>query len=279
MGAKYARQPLLLSNLIKADDESISQQNLRIDVRKTVSSKFKLSGESYSKGKKVFELIFQLQEFGKLKAAAALEKEFNRSIDAAYKFVCNEDIYNQVIDRIEAGEIGSVGDGIAWVLCGDRNIHRLLDSISLSSDHREELRNRGLSDKLIDAGFFRSIERWQQLSCKVSHRVPGVSLSGRSLTNWTSGYICPLWNPKGEIISWQLRTDGQEKNLQEQTDKEIPKYLWATSSLASQRKLGEIGGYKRPIFLRASVILKRQFTLAFLELRSLCQEAISEDNF
>ena len=118
----------------------------------------------------------------------------------------------------------------------DRNIHRLLDSISLSSDHREDLRNRGLSDKLIDAGFFRSIERWQQLNCEVSHRVAGVSLSGRSLTNWTSGYICPLWNPKGEIISWQLRTDGQEKNLQEQSDKEIPKYLWATSS--SKRRPG-----------------------------------------
>ena len=118
----------------------------------------------------------------------------------------------------------------------DHNIHRLLDSISLSSDHREDLRNRGLSDKLIDAGFFRSIERWQQLSCEVSHRVAGVSLSGRSLTNWTSGYICPLWNPKGEIITWQLRTDGQEKNLQEQSDKEIPKYLWATSS--SKRRPG-----------------------------------------
>ncbi|MBW4606696.1 MAG: hypothetical protein KME22_05580 [Hassallia sp. WJT32-NPBG1] len=118
----------------------------------------------------------------------------------------------------------------------DRNIHRLLECISLSSDHREDLRNRGLSDKLIDAGFFRSIERWQQLSCEVSHRVAGVSLSGRSLTNWTSGYICPLWNPLGEIISWQLRTDGQEKNLQERSDKEIPKYLWATSS--SKRRPG-----------------------------------------
>lgn len=33
--------------------------------------------------------------------------------------------------------------------------------------------------------------------------------------------------------------------------------------------LGETSGYNRPIFLRASVILKRQFTLALLELRSL----------
>jgi hypothetical protein len=40
----------------------------------------------------------------------------------------------------------------------------------------------------------------------------------------------------GEIITWQLRTDGQEKNLQGQSDKEIPKYLWATSS--SKRRPG-----------------------------------------
>ncbi|MEH1832794.1 MAG: hypothetical protein V7L29_12100 [Nostoc sp.] len=39
--------------------------------------------------------------------------------------------------------------------------------------------------------------------------------------------------------------------------------------------LGETGGYKRPIFLRASIVLKRQFTLAFRELRSLSQTAIS----
>jgi hypothetical protein len=118
----------------------------------------------------------------------------------------------------------------------DRNIHHLLSSLSLSSSHREDLRRRGLSEKLIDAGFFRSVERWQQLSCEVSHRVAGVSLHGRSLTNWTSGYICPLWNPKGEIITWQLKTDRQEEDLQEENNQKIPKYLWATSS--SKRRPG-----------------------------------------
>ena len=160
LGAKYARQPLLLSNLTKADDETIYQQESRIDVRKTVSSKLDLSGGSYSKGKKVFELISQLQEFGKLQAAAALEKEFNRSIDAAYKFVCNQDIYNQVIDRIEAGEIGSVSDGIAWVLCGDRNPFRSfkLDQVYLFSERvRPELeivgRVIGIKNEFVVFGF------------------------------------------------------------------------------------------------------------------------------
>jgi hypothetical protein len=50
--------------------------------------------------------------------------EFNRSIDAAYKFVCNQDICYQVIDLLEADEIGSIGDGIAWMLNGERNPFR-----------------------------------------------------------------------------------------------------------------------------------------------------------
>ncbi|MHC5722176.1 MAG: hypothetical protein ACYTX0_61725, partial [Nostoc sp.] len=39
-------------------------------------------------------------------------------------FVCNQDICDQVIDLIEADEIGSIGDGIAWMRNGDRNPFR-----------------------------------------------------------------------------------------------------------------------------------------------------------
>ena len=112
------------SNLNHSVTESKSQLGKGKRVIQEVSENLNISVGSYHKGKKVFELISQLRELEKFKAVVALEMEFNRSIDAAYKFVCNQDICNQVIDLLEATEIGSIGDGIAWMLNGERNPFR-----------------------------------------------------------------------------------------------------------------------------------------------------------
>ncbi|MEH1895719.1 MAG: hypothetical protein V7K94_10575 [Nostoc sp.] len=112
------------SNLNHSVTESKSQLGKGKRVIQEVSENLNISVGSYHKGKKVFELISQLREMEKFKAVVALEMEFNRSIDAAYKFVCNQDICYQVIDLLEADEIGSIGDGIAWMLNGDRNPFR-----------------------------------------------------------------------------------------------------------------------------------------------------------
>jgi hypothetical protein len=47
------------------------------------------------------------------------------SIDATYKFICNQDICDQMIDVIEADEIGSIGDGITWMRNGDKQSFNL----------------------------------------------------------------------------------------------------------------------------------------------------------
>lgn len=112
------------SNLNHSVTESKSQLGKGKRVIQEVSENLNISVGSYHKGKKVFELISQLREMEKFKAVVALEMEFNRSIDAAYKFVCNQDICYQVIDLLEADEIGSIGDGIAWMRNGDRNPFR-----------------------------------------------------------------------------------------------------------------------------------------------------------
>ncbi|MCC5623671.1 hypothetical protein [Nostoc sp. CHAB 5715] len=109
------------SNLNHSINESKSQLKKGKPVIREVSENL---NSSYHKGKKVFDLISQLRELEKFKAVIALEMEFNRSIDAAYKFVCNQDICYQVIDLLEADEIGSIGDGIAWMLNGERNPFR-----------------------------------------------------------------------------------------------------------------------------------------------------------
>ncbi|MHC0067231.1 hypothetical protein ACWATR_30700 [Nostoc sp. UIC 10890] len=112
------------SNLNHSVTENKSQLKKGKPVIREVSENLNISVGSYHKGKKVFELISQLRDMEKFKAVVALEMEFNRSIDAAYKFVCNQDICNQVIDLLEADEIGSIGDGIAWMLNGERNPFR-----------------------------------------------------------------------------------------------------------------------------------------------------------
>ncbi|MBW4636578.1 MAG: hypothetical protein KME30_33335 [Iphinoe sp. HA4291-MV1] len=112
------------SNLNHSLNEREYQLNKGKRVIQEVSDNLKISVGSYYKGKKVFDCILQLRKFEKFKAAVALEKEFNRSIDAAYKFVCNQDICDQVIDLIEAGSCCSIEDGIAWMRNGERNPFR-----------------------------------------------------------------------------------------------------------------------------------------------------------
>ncbi|WP_243146676.1 hypothetical protein [Scytonema sp. UIC 10036] len=115
------------SNLNTLIDANKSQLKKGKSVIQEVSENLNISVGSYHKGKKVFDFISQLRKQEKFKAAVALEGELNRSIDAAYKFVCDEDTCNQVINLIEADSCCSVADGIAWVLCGERNSFRGFD--------------------------------------------------------------------------------------------------------------------------------------------------------
>ncbi|RAM50999.1 MAG: hypothetical protein C6Y22_14205, partial [Hapalosiphonaceae cyanobacterium JJU2] len=103
----------------------------------------------------------------------------------------------------------------------DTHIRKILTQLGLSSPHRDNLKKRGLSDELITKGMFRSVERWQRLDIEVSWNLAGVALGGRSLMTSQTGFLCPVWNPQGQIIAWQLRVD--------EPGDDSPKYLWASS--------------------------------------------------
>jgi hypothetical protein len=103
----------------------------------------------------------------------------------------------------------------------DIQIRKLLAQLGLKAAHRADLHRRGLTDSKIEAGLFRSVEPWQKLDEEVSHRLAGVNITGRGLTNSHSGYLCPIWNPQGQIIGWQLRLDKAEDG---------GKYRWPTSA-------------------------------------------------
>ncbi|HEY9832928.1 MAG TPA: hypothetical protein V6D26_20410 [Stenomitos sp.] len=103
----------------------------------------------------------------------------------------------------------------------DIQIRKLLAQLGLKAAHKADLHRRGLTDSQIEAGLFRSVEPWQKLDREISHSLAGVNITGRGLTNSHSGYLCPVWNPQGLLIGWQLRLD---------TAKDGGKYRWPTSA-------------------------------------------------
>lgn len=147
-GASYARQALLLSNLTKAEDANNSQESERINVRAVVAENLQISTGSYSKGKKVFEFISQLASEGKLQAANALQRELNRSIDAAYKFICYER-RGEVLDVIESGEVSTIRDGLGLVRQGFRNPFRGFEVGQVYQFKKEQRSGLGRSGRVI----------------------------------------------------------------------------------------------------------------------------------
>ena len=116
----------------------------------------------------------------------------------------------------------------------DHEIRKLLSQLTLSHRDWENLQKRGLSDKEIEAGYFRSVEQWQRLTTHISDSLAGVKLGGNSLITPDSGYLCPIPNSQGQLVAWQLRRHHADEG---------GKYIWA----ASERKRK---GYRPTAHLR-----------------------------
>lgn len=116
------KQSTKYSNLNTSINDN-NYQKIELPVIKDVAGKVKLSVGSYHKGKKVYEFISQLTEQGKLRSAEALRQELNRSIDAAYKFIC-DDSRDKVLNVIESSEVNTIREGLGLVRTGSRNPFR-----------------------------------------------------------------------------------------------------------------------------------------------------------
>ena len=101
----------------------------------------------------------------------------------------------------------------------DRLIKQIISQLSLSEKHRQNLRDRGLTEGQIEAGCYRSVTQWQKLAIAVDDNLAGVRLEGRSLLTPDSGILCPIPNHQGQFVSWQLRQDNNSN----------AKYIWAAS--------------------------------------------------
>ncbi len=101
----------------------------------------------------------------------------------------------------------------------DRNIRRIHAQVGLSTRHRQNLRDRGLSDTQIDTGKFFSTAPRQEVT-GINPRLAGVDRHGRKLLSKKSGYGCPIWNVQGRIIGYQVRVDNPTSG---------DKYIWPAS--------------------------------------------------
>lgn len=110
----------------------------------------------------------------------------------------------------------------------DKATKILSKHLGLSTKHRENLQNRGLTDKEIDAGYFFSVTPGENLPFGIPANYPGAN-NGR-LTVGAKGFACPIWSIDGLIIGWQLRADDVVNN----------KYRWAKGNFSSHLPNGEL---------------------------------------
>ncbi|MEG3437748.1 plasmid replication protein, CyRepA1 family [Pannus brasiliensis CCIBt3594] len=110
----------------------------------------------------------------------------------------------------------------------DQTIREILGQLTLSPSHRETLRKRGLNDAEIDAGMYRTVDRYQPLRFRVDDRLAGVIRGGKSLYIPAPGILCPIANEKGEFVAWQIRFNDPG---------DLPRYLWASA----EKNRGENG--------------------------------------
>lgn len=81
----------------------------------------------------------------------------------------------------------------------------IFDKPSLNPNDRADLKRRDFTDEQIEQAGFKSVQRGQKLDQALPHTLPGVNLDGRSLNIPSDGYLCPIVDVDGFIVSYQIR--------------------------------------------------------------------------
>ncbi|NMG09743.1 plasmid replication protein, CyRepA1 family [Brasilonema sp. UFV-L1] len=110
----------------------------------------------------------------------------------------------------------------------DKATRQLHKYFGLSTKHRQNLRERGLTDSQIDAGYFFSVAPGDDLPFGVPENYPGAK-DGKLLVAGT-GFACPTWTVDGLISGWQVRLDNETEG----------RYRWAKGNSSSHLPNGEL---------------------------------------
>ena len=147
-----------------------------------------------------------------------IDQELSSQLSTAWKGHRHESTWNKVkaSPKPKIKAIRQPEKQVLSVAELDKEIRKLLGQLPLWEKHRQQLLNRGISDRLITAYQFRSIGYKQKLEETISSKLPLVSIDGMSLTNKYSGLLIPISNENAKFTGWQTRLDGLSKT----------KYLW-----------------------------------------------------
>lgn len=148
-------------------------------------------------------------------------KEFNRE---------QYERYQQLRAESERNKKQFLADNALNANGRDKAIRKLTNYVGLRDRHRDDLRNRGLSDRAIEAGRFFSIDPWTRF-LNLPENLPGIHYDGDCFATKDSGYACPIFDRQGRAIGWQLRVEGVTKGN---------KYKWAKSLFSSHLPNGEL---------------------------------------
>lgn len=146
----------------------------------------------------------------------------------------NQEQYEQYLAKKEAQEKDKrqfLADNALDAEGRDQAIRKLARRVGLNDRDRQDLRNRGLSDRAIDEGLFFSIDPWTRFNLNLPENLPGIHYSCDRFATRDTGYACPIFDGQGRAIGWQLRVGGVTKGN---------KYKWAKSSFSSHLTNGEL---------------------------------------
>lgn len=106
------------------------------------------------------------------------------------------------------------------------NQYRSITSwLGLTSDHKKNLLDRGVSDLIISKGLFFTLDNTVKLPHGVNDDFVGVTTKkdGYYLAQRVKGFSCPVFDKDGYVVSYQIRTDNNNNN----------RYLWAKGKRSS----------------------------------------------
>lgn len=112
----------------------------------------------------------------------------------------------------------------------DLAIRKLARYLGLTSEHRQQLRDRGLTDEQIEKGLFFSIAENQEIPPGIPPNFPGVDWSEQKLFTPSPGIACPAFNAEGKAIGYQIRL----------TEADSGKYRWPKGQVSSHLQNGEL---------------------------------------
>lgn len=145
---------------------------------------------------------------------------------------------NQKLARAANQREASQKEMATWLTADQRDplIRRLSNELGLTYEHRQILRNRGLTEPQIAQSLFFSIGQYQPVPDWVPFNLPGVYLSPKGDRQLNGkGIAIVTRDPQGLATGWQIMNDDPRP---QDPETKFTKYFWAKGQVSSKLPIG-----------------------------------------